>query len=416
MNAAVPDKHIKILLVDDNEDAYVLTAAMLAEIETVRYRVDYVYRYEDAVLRINRNEHDVYLVDFFLGAKNGLDLISEVRAQGCRKPIICVTSTSNHLVDLSVMKAGASDFIVKGELSAGMLDRSIRYAIAQQQALNTLQATTEELLKANEKLEASKAELTESSRLKDKLFSIISHDLRSPFTALLGFSEMLASYCDELSREEIHDSAQRIYESGKNFHHLLENLLQWSRLQAGKQPCIPARFSITSLVWRVFSLYQSAADKKNILLHSAVEGSDTLRADETMVQAIIENLVSNAIKFTHSGGSVKVASRVDDAGVVFSIIDSGVGMDKETLDSLFTLDQHASRRGTNAEQGTGLGLLICHELVLRNNGSITVASRPGEGTTFTIQLPVAPESALPDIATPHSQPAQQRQPIASVAA
>jgi signal transduction histidine kinase len=377
---------IRVLLVDDDEDAYVITKALLEDIPDHHYTLDYVYRYDDAVTRILRDEHDVYLVDFLLGARTGLDLIEEVRARGCTKPIICATMMENHIIDMSIMKAGASDYLVKGELTSSMLERSIRYAIMHQRALNEVKTTTAELRHLNTQLKESEAELTELNQTKDKFFSIISHDLKSPFTSLLGFSELLANNIDVLTKDQLRDSAQRIYQSGRNLHRLLENLLQWSRLQTGRMPCVPTKISFRYLVEQVFALYRDMAEQKGVEMRDTVDENVIIFADTTMVQAIIENLVSNAIKFTPRGGFLEVACRCEGRTIIITVTDNGVGMEEQIVNSLFRIESHGSLPGTQAEEGTGLGLVICRELVERNNGSISVRSVPGQGSVFSVTL------------------------------
>ena len=383
------DAPIRILMVDDDEDAYVITKSFLDEIPDRRYDLQYVYRYEDALIRILRDEHDVYLVDFLLGAKTGLDLIAEVRARGCTKPIICVTMMENHLIDISIMKAGASDYLIKTEMTASSLERSIRYAMMHQNDLNEVRTASDELRRLNKQLQVSEKELTELNRMKDKFFSIISHDLRTPFTTLLGFSEVLAISVDDLSSEQVRDSANRIFQAGKNIHRLLENLLYWSRLQTGRMPCIQVEIDLRAFIQQVFAVLEPVAEQKGIALQNTICDQEKAFADATMLQTIIENLVSNAIKFTPSGGAVVLASRSDESGIYLTVSDTGVGIEEHVIQKLFRIDSQHSSRGTNDEEGTGLGLVICRELVERNYGSITVRSVLGEGTVFTVYLPGA---------------------------
>jgi signal transduction histidine kinase len=378
---------IRILLIDDDDDAYVITKSLLEDIPDQEYRLDFVYRYEDAVIEIMRDEHDVYLVDFFLGPLTGLNLIEEVRTKGCIKPIICVTTMENRFVDLSIMKAGASDYLIKGEMSSALLERSIRYSIANQRALNEVQSASHELRLLNKELQESKAELMELNKAKDQFFSIISHDLKSPFTSLLGFSELLVNCLDNLTDDQIRESAQRIYSSGRNLYGLLENLLQWSRLQAGRAPFNPIAINLHSLASQVFALYRDMADQKNVSIQNSMSADIVAFADPTMLQTILENLVSNALKFTPSGGRVEIASEPAQRGVYITVTDDGIGIDDSDLPRLFKIDSHHSTLGTDSEEGTGLGLLICHEMIKRNNGTISVTSTRGKGTTFIIHLP-----------------------------
>jgi signal transduction histidine kinase len=378
---------IRMLLIDDDEDAYVLTESLLSDFIERKYTLEWVSSFEAGLEAMGQDNHDIYLVDYMLDRHTGLELISEARRRGNEKPIVFMTALESHEIDVFAMEAGASDYLVKGDITPRVLERSIRYALRHQRVLNDLKLSAEELQHLNGQLSASEAELTEMNKTKDKFFSIISHNLKTPFTSLLGFSELLACCIDELSNEQVREASQRIYQSGKNVYRLLDNLLQWSRLQAGRMVCTPVPVQVREMVERVFVLYRDMADQKHVTLRNATGECDSVIADSTMLQSVIENLVSNALKFTPSGGSIEVASALDDSGMHISVTDTGVGMDESDISKLFVLDGHHSTLGTDSEEGTGLGLIICHELIRRHHGDIQVASVRGCGATFTIHLP-----------------------------
>jgi two-component system, sensor histidine kinase and response regulator len=397
MNISIPRASalrtaVRILLVDDDEDAYVLTKSLMLDFEERIYSLDWVQTYAEGISSILRGNHDVYLIDYMLGLRTGLDLITEARSRGCDRPMIFITTLDNLDVDVSVMRAGASDYLVKGAITPPMLERAIRYAIEHQRTLNIVRANARQLEDLNRQLRDSEAELTELNHAKDRFFSIISHDLKSPFSTLLGFSELLASCIHEMTSEQVSDAAQRIFQSSKNLYVLLENLLKWSRLQTGRMPFLPKATALYPLAQQVLSIYRDMSEQKQVTLHNAVHEHAEVYADTTMLQTILDNLVSNAIKFTPAGGNVTIEANLREAGMEIIVKDDGVGMDTRDIEKLFRLDIHHSTLGTEAEEGTGLGLLICQEMVVRNNGRISVESIKGEGAIFMVHLPSVPIS------------------------
>ncbi len=237
-----------------------------------------------------------------------------------------------------------------------------------------------------EKLECLNQELKNSNASKDKFFSIIAHDLRSPFSSLLSFSEFLYQDIDELNKEEIKSFAQNINEAAKTVFALLENLLQWSRIQTGTISFNPKKFILYDIVAKVINLlYNNAALKKIELLNNIKRGT-IIFADEDMIFSVFQNLISNAIKFTHENGKIIIDSEDKENMVEISIVDNGIGIDEKDLEKLFRIDIPFTKSGTKEEKGSGLGLILCKEMIEKNGGKITVQSKVGEGTTFKFTL------------------------------
>jgi PAS domain S-box-containing protein len=224
---------------------------------------------------------------------------------------------------------------------------------------------------------------------KDKLFSIIAHDLKSPFTALLGFSEYMTNYLEELSQDEIREFSSSIYKSASGVYKLIENLLQWSRLQLGRIDFVPQKFKFGELASEMRQLYQASADNKKIFLEDDVEPGLMVLADRHMAETVLRNLISNAIKFTSRYGRIRLIAKRENGTVKITVKDDGRGMDSLQLSKLFSLSEHRSTMGTDQEKGTGLGLLICKEFVEKNGGMIVVESKPELGSSFTFTLPAA---------------------------
>lgn len=231
---------------------------------------------------------------------------------------------------------------------------------------------------------------------KDKFFSIISHDLRGPFTNLLGNTKLMLTRVDRFTKEDIQEMSQSIYNGAKAAYNLLENLLTWSQMQReGGMAYQPERIEVEVLAQETVELLNQTAAQKEVELISAIEAGLVAYADKHMLGTVIRNLTSNALKFTPPEGRVILwAQRMSSSPsspefVAVSVTDTGVGMSQEDIDKLFRLDVNHSTLGTQEEPGTGLGLVICKEMVERNGGQIRVESELGQGTTVEFTVPLA---------------------------
>ncbi len=244
--------------------------------------------------------------------------------------------------------------------------------------------------KGEDQLKKLANDLTELNAMKDRLYSIIGHDLRSPFNSILGFADLLATSYDEFSDDDRRTFAKNILAASRNTFELLENLLEWSRIQMGRTPFAPEEIHLNLEVNEAFHLMRMSADTKNIQLVADVPSQQMVYADHNMLTTILRNTISNGIKFTGKGGKVKVSSTQNHGHTRICIADNGVGMVETIRKKLFRIDSLVSTLGTANEKGTGLGLILCKEFVEKHGGTIRVESRLGEGTTFTLDLPGIP--------------------------
>ncbi|MCU7497778.1 MAG: PAS domain S-box protein [Ignavibacteria bacterium] len=250
-----------------------------------------------------------------------------------------------------------------------------------------LEQRTEELTELNKQLEKSEKELQESLSEKDRFFSIIAHDLKSPFNGLMGFTNLLMQDFEQFSTGEVKNFIVHINTSVKNIYNLIENLLDWSRIQTGRMEFNPEALSLPGQVKPVFSLLKNNAITKGIKLEQRINKDIAVFADEKMLHCVLQNLISNAIKFTNPDGKITIAATKEDGHVKVSVTDTGVGIHSASLDKLFKIDSNLSTEGTAHEKGTGLGLILCKEFIEKNGGSISVDSKLNKGTTFTFTLP-----------------------------
>jgi len=245
------------------------------------------------------------------------------------------------------------------------------------------------LAKQQKEIEAQRDQLHELNVTKDKFFSIIGHDLRNPFSALIGLTKLLVSEFDNFPKDQIKELLESIYKSSENTYNLLGNLLEWARSQTGRIQWHPEDIELNQVARSTVELLTRNAHQKNIRVQNEINGKTMVTADKNMLQTVFRNLISNAIKFTPDGGLVTIRSRETDNFIETRVSDTGVGIAGKDIEKLFRIDTHFSRSGTKDEQGTGLGLILCKEFLAKNGGKIWVESQVGKGSSFIFTLPTA---------------------------
>lgn len=241
--------------------------------------------------------------------------------------------------------------------------------------------------KMEESLKQSEARLGELNATKDRFFSIIAHDLKSPFNSIIGFCELLEDGVKDENYAMVEEYASIIQNSSKRAITLLTNLLEWSMTQTGRREYNPEYFELVILTHEVLDLFHETASQKGIKLELYTPNSLPIFADKAMISTILRNLISNGIKFTNANGKITIAAKKLDNGVEISVQDTGIGMDQTELNKLFRLDVNHSTPGTNHETGTGLGLLLCKEFIDMHKGTIDVQSEKGQGSVFRLLVP-----------------------------
>jgi signal transduction histidine kinase len=247
---------------------------------------------------------------------------------------------------------------------------------------------------AQKKIKEYNVELEKLNASKDKFFSIVAHDLLTPFSALIGFSEILHEEAESLSNDEVKEFSGDIHLVAVKAHNLLENLLSWSSIQTNRTQFHPQSFPVYPIVEDILQLNKGNAQGKSIKLSNCIPDDFTLVADFNMFNTIIRNLVSNAVKFTKAGGSIYIGLIDKDDVVEFIVEDTGVGMSEEECNKLFKIGVHHSEIGTNNEKGTGLGLILCAGFVEKHSGTIHVESKIGKGSKFIFTINKHLESAI----------------------
>jgi len=369
------DLNPKILIIDDIAENIKVAANVLKK---HNFNISYAKSGKAGIERAEKVRFDLILLDIMMPELDGFEVCRLLKKnQKTREiPVIFLTAKADEESLRRGFEAGGVDFITKPFKTTELLARvntHIQLKFVQEQ----LSRTNEEIRLANEN--------------KDKLLSIIAHDLRNPFSVLITFSKLIMDSFDEFSREDILTYMQSFYDTSKQGFNLLDNLLKWSKSQTGKMEIIRERLDMNDLVEETVTLLNSQALNKNIKLTNNVRDNLFAFADTNMILTVLRNLISNAIKFTKKGGVVKIEGRKEHDQIVIDVIDNGVGIDEDDIPKIFRIDIKHSTSGTEGERGTGLGIILCKEFIEKNNGTLNIKSKLNEGSTFSFTLPAATE-------------------------
>jgi signal transduction histidine kinase len=402
------DKHT-ILIVDDNPN----NLYSLHELINDNFPVEVVEASSGfEALRIISDQHvDLCLMDVQMPELDGFETARLVRSRPktAHIPVIFITAfdPNKNLMEKG-LNAGGLDYLTKPiddvqivqtlNMYLRFLDRErdinseleekVQIRTAEYQNINKkLKLEIEERKRAESALQESETKLREANAAKDKFFSLIAHDLRNPFNAVIGFSNLLRENIAEFDITEISEYIGYINDSAINAYTLLGNLLDWARSQTNSIQFNPEAVNICEIIKSTLIILSGEATKKNILINSSVSSECTVMADSNMVSAVLRNLISNAIKFTQPGGVIHLSSRMAGEKNEFTIADNGVGIQQNDIEKLFRIDAKVYTKGTSNESGTGLGLILCKEFVEKNSGTIRVESEPGKGSRFIFTLP-----------------------------
>ncbi len=251
-----------------------------------------------------------------------------------------------------------------------------------------LKTNMEELHILNENIINQNKNLDELNATKDKFFSILAHDLKNPFNVLLGFTELLNKNAQKYSNEQIQQFAKAMLQTTKQTYSLLENLLEWSRLQMGNFKVNPVKFLASEIIIETIDIYQAMATSKKITLKYENNKDSYIYADKEMIKTVLRNLINNALKFTAEYGTVILKTESFYPYFNFIVSDNGTGIESEFVETIFKIDIKLAKKGTSQEKGTGLGLILCKEFVEKNNGKIWVESILDKGSNFYFSIPI----------------------------
>lgn len=403
------EKHT-ILIVDDNPN----NLFSLHELLTENFPVNVIEANSGfEALRIISERHiDLCLMDVQMPELDGFETAKLVRSRPktAHIPVIFITAFDpNKNLMATGLNAGGLDYLTKPiddvqivhtlNMYLRFLDRErdINSELEEKVQLRTvefqninrkLKLEIEDRKRAEAALQESENKLKEANAAKDKFFSIIAHDLRNPFNAVIGFSNLLRENISEFDIKEISEYIGYINDSAINAYTLLGNLLDWARAQTNSMQFKPEAVNISDIIKSTLVILSGEATKKNITISSSILPDSVVSADSNMIATVFRNLISNAIKFTMNAGTISIYSSMTGEHVEFTVEDNGVGIQQKNIEKLFRIDAKVYTKGTEEESGTGLGLILCKEFIEKNSGTIRVESEPGIGSKFIFTLPV----------------------------
>jgi signal transduction histidine kinase len=334
------------------------------------YRLAMAGNGKQALDMMNNIRPDLILLDIMMPEMDGFEACKRLKKDPVTRdiPVIFLTAKADTADVVKGFELGAVDYVTKPFKAAELMSR----------------------VKTHLELKLAREALLELNATKDTFFSIIGHDLKDPLQFLLLAAELLHNDYDDMDEDKRKKYIERFYTSSQQISGLVENLLEWSRSQIGTLQINLVSLDLHALAAEAHNLLQERALEKDIIITSHIPPGTTALGDENMVRTIFRNLISNALKFTHAGGSVKVKAAPNARGdyMEVSVTDTGVGMSEEDAAGLFHLNIKRTTRGTAKEKGSGLGLILCKEFLQKINGHIRVTSEEGKGSCFTFSLPL----------------------------
>ncbi len=379
---ATDNRLMKVLLVDGNEHDRVTIRELLSEIEGRRYDLEWVRAYDAALETIQRDHHDVCLIDYHLGERNGLEFLRDAILLGCQTPFILLTGEGDRQVSAEAMKAGATDYLVKNQIEATLLERAIRYSVDRSR-LERERAKLEQQLRHSQKMEAV-----------GQLAGGIAHDFNNLLTAILCYAEIGVAMT--VAGSQLMTQFQEIRKAAQRATDLTSQLLAFSRRRTAR----PRLFDLNDLILSTHTMLRRLIGEDIEVVTIAAPELGPVKVDPGQVEQVLINLAINARDAMPNGGKLTFeaenavldedyASRHADAApgeyVMLAVSDNGTGMTKEVGSRIFEPFFTTKEEG----KGTGLGLSTCYSVVRQHGGHISVHSEPGQGTTFRIYLPRA---------------------------
>jgi len=384
-----------ILIIDD-EQSYldVITQALKGR----NFRVLHALNGKMGCMVAEKFIPDIIICDWEMPVMDGITAIKELKRNPftAEIPVIMATGKMTNHDDLIIaLEAGAVDYLRKPidvvELVARInsmlkLSRSFKEIAKQKESILSINY---ELEIKNQEIIEQRDKLKELNATKDKFFSIIAHDLKSPFQGFLNFTEILSKSVDTFTPDRLKTISKLMHENASNLFKLLKNLLEWAQMQNGTMHFNPEIVSLNSLTVACIETIKERCKQKEISIINAITEDYHINADYQMIYSVMTNLITNAVKFTNRGGKIVISAYLNEENILkVSVKDTGVGMSKEELQKLFKVGEKIGSKGTEGEPSTGIGLLLSKEFIEKHSGKIWVESELGKGSTFYFTLPI----------------------------
>jgi signal transduction histidine kinase len=377
---------VRVLLIDDDEEDYILTRDLLADVPGNRFTLDHAPTYERGLEAVCEQRYDAYLLDYLLGARTGIDLLHELRDHGCRAPIILLTGKGQDEVVWEAMRAGAADYLEKAGLTPAGLERSLRYALQRFRYEAELERQVRE---RTEELAGALDALREADKRKDEFLATLAHELRNPLAPIRNALEIMRLASGNPDAQE-RARAMMERQVGQMVR-LIDDLLDVSRITTGKLRLTPEPLLLDQVLGAAVEISGPLLERAGLRFHLQLPDSPVkLHGDRVRLTQVFSNLLNNAAKYTPEGGMVSLTAEKDGSQAVVRVQDTGVGIPKELLPRVFVLFSQVDRTLNRSQGGLGIGLALVQRLVELHGGSVAVHSEgPGKGAEFIVRLPVA---------------------------
>jgi two-component system sensor histidine kinase/response regulator len=368
--------HYKILVVDDVAANVLLLKVLLTN---EKFQIVTARNGREALEQVKAENPDLILLDVMMPEMSGFEVAEHLRSNPETEdvPVIFLTALNGSSDVVKAFHSGANDFISKPFNKEELMIR-VRHQIS-------LVAAKRALIERNEELHR-----TITSR--DKLYSVIAHDLRSPLGSIkMVLNMLIINLPPEMIGEEMHELLTVANQTTEETFALLDNLLKWTKSQIGRLKICYQDTNIVEILQSVMDIFNMVADLKGISIKLEAPERMMANADIDMIKTVVRNLLSNAIKFSRENSTIVISATTEDGKAIISVKDSGCGIAEEDQAKLLHTDTHFSTFGTNNEEGSGLGLLLCQDFVEKNNGKLWFTSKKGEGSTFSFSIPLKEE-------------------------
>lgn len=360
------DRQYSILIVDDVAKNIQLVAKFLTK---EGYNLHFAQNGEATLKQIEKISFDLILLDVMMPGMDGFDVCEKIKSQEKSKdiPVIFLTAKTDDDAIARGFECGGVDYVTKPFTPTELVAR----------------------VKTHLQLRSREMELKDLNNTKDTLLSVISHDLRTPFFNIMSLGELLIKNYKTYSEDEIKDLIDNIVQASRLSHNLLENLLNWTRVQTGKMMFNPEQLNLKEIIKYNVGFVQPQAGNKNIKCEYKIDDDLEIYADKNMLNTIIRNLITNAIKYTTRGGNVLVKAMKNKKKALVEVVDTGIGMPAEIVRKLLSRNSFKTTPGTEQETGSGFGLVLTSEFVEKNGGKLFIESSVGKGSTFGFTIPLS---------------------------
>ncbi len=369
-------KNIRVLVVEDDEDDWLITKKIFSQIKNSPFQIEWAPTYDNALEQIDADTHDVYLLDYRLGAHTGTDLLAHAHPERRRQPFILMTGVADSDLEWKSLKLAAADYLVKGSFDAVLLSRTLYYAL---QRKYIEQQRIDQLIELNQ--------------AKEEFISIASHQLRTPATGVKQYIGMvIEGFMGEVPAKQL-PMLKQAYESNERQLRIINDLLKVAQIDSGKLKLHHHTVDINQLVSDVVrEQRQIASNRKQRITFTPLKRTRTLELDKDIFRMVFENIIDNACKYSHNHSTITVELSETDEAVHIAVMDEGVGIDKSELHKLYGKFTRINNPLSAKVGGSGLGLYWAKHIVDRHGGTIAYSPNKPKGSTFVISLPKRPSA------------------------